>query len=139
MLGFLKRKREEGLQGIAGKIDRLEERIERAFLEIENLKRENQYTLQHLGLIRYNAFRDMGGNQSFSLAILNGKSDGVVITNLVYREGSKIFIKPIKGGKSEILLTEEERKTIELAKNGNRNKKAKSNKEATGSSNFGAC
>ncbi|MDO9231390.1 MAG: DUF4446 family protein [bacterium] len=67
-------------------------------------------------LIRFNPFKDVGGDQSFSLALLNGKNDGITISSLFTREGARIYSKSIVGGVSEKHpLTEEEKEAIKLA------------------------
>ncbi|HAT74217.1 MAG: hypothetical protein US30_C0012G0014 [Candidatus Moranbacteria bacterium GW2011_GWF2_36_839] len=67
-------------------------------------------------LIRFNPFKDVGGDQSFSLALLNGKNDGITISSLFTREGARIYSKSIISGISEKHpLTEEEKEAIVLA------------------------
>ena len=67
-------------------------------------------------LIRFNPFKDVGGDQSFSLALLNGKNDGITISSLFTREGAGIYSKSIINGVSEKHpLTEEEKEAIVLA------------------------
>ena len=69
-----------------------------------------------LGVVRFNPFKDVGGDQSFSVALLNGKSDGLTISSLFTREGSRVYTKTIAGGISEKHpLTEEEKEAIQLA------------------------
>lgn len=70
-----------------------------------------------LGIIRFNPFKDIGGNQSFAIAILDGKNSGMVISSLHTREaGTRLYAKPIVKGKSEeYQLTEEENKAIAAA------------------------
>lgn len=134
MLNFLKKKKEpESLEDLISEIENLKKEIGRLSEEIEVLKKENLSNVQKVGIVRFNPFKDMGGDQSFSIAILDGKDNGVVITSLYSREGNRIFAKPIEGGKSKYILLEEERKAIDLAKYG----KSKSNSKTTSSSNFG--
>lgn len=72
--------------------------------------------LHKFGLIRFNPFKDVGGDQSFSLAILNGKNDGITISSLFTREGARIYSKSIVSGKAEKYpLTEEEKEAIKKA------------------------
>jgi hypothetical protein len=72
--------------------------------------------LHKFGLIRFNPFKDVGGDQSFSLAILNGKNDGIVISSLFTREGARIYSKSILAGVAEKYpLTEEEKEAIKKA------------------------
>ena len=72
--------------------------------------------ISRIGLVRYNPFSDAGGDQSFVLALLNDKNDGVVLSSLYGREINKMYAKPILGGKSQYQLTAEEIKAIENAK-----------------------
>lgn len=76
----------------------------------------NKNNIQKIGFIRYNPFDDAGGNISFALALLNEHNDGVVISSLHGREGTRMYAKAIQGGRSESKLTEEETKAIEDAK-----------------------
>jgi hypothetical protein len=68
------------------------------------------------GIIRFNPFKDVGGDQSFSIAILNGKNNGITLSSLYTREGTRIYAKSITAGASDKHpLTEEEIKSIEMA------------------------
>lgn len=71
-----------------------------------------------LGIVRFNPFKDVGGDQSFSLALLNGKDNGLTISSLFTREGARIYSKSILAGVSEKHpLTKEEEKAIKIALN----------------------
>jgi hypothetical protein len=81
--------------------------------QINNLAAKS---LSRIGMVRFNPFKDIGGDQSFSLALLNGKNNGFLISSLYTREGTRIYCKAITDGKTEKhLLTEEEEKAIEFA------------------------
>lgn len=72
--------------------------------------------LHKTGMIRFNPFKEVGGDQSFAIALLNGKDNGIVISSLYTREGTRIYSKSITNGKSEKYpLTEEEEKAIKIA------------------------
>ena len=72
--------------------------------------------IHKVGLVRFNPFKDVGGDQSFSLALLNGKDNGVVISSLYTREGTRAYAKAIASGQSEKYpLSEEEKKAIKIA------------------------
>ncbi len=64
-------------------------------------KAEELDNLSSLGMIRYNPYGDTGGDQSFSLALLNRQGDGVVVTSLHSRAGTRVFAKSVKLGKSD--------------------------------------
>ncbi len=72
-------------------------------------------TVQHVSLKRYSAYADSGGDQSFSLALLDGDGDGVVLTGLYMRGGMRSYAKPIRGGESEYALTSEEESVVNRA------------------------
>jgi hypothetical protein len=72
-------------------------------------------TVQRVGLVRFNPFSDTGGDQSFSIALLDGEGDGLVISSLFSRSETRVFAKPIQGGQSKYNLTEEEQQAIQLA------------------------
>jgi hypothetical protein len=106
----------ENLQEILSQFKDLKENLEKLSQELEKLKRESKFSIQRVGIVRFNPFKEIGGNQSFSVAFLDGKDNGVIITNLFTREGNRVFAKPIKNGKSEHLLSDEEKEAIEKAK-----------------------
>lgn len=67
-------------------------------------------------IVRFNPFKEVGGDQSFAVALLNGKNNGITLSSLYTREGTRIYAKAIIGGKSEKYpLTEEEEQAIKLA------------------------
>lgn len=73
--------------------------------------------LHKFGMVRFNPFNDVGGDQSFAIAFLNGKDCGLVISSLYTREGTRIYSKSIVNGESEKHpLTDEEKKAIGIAK-----------------------
>jgi hypothetical protein len=83
--------------------------------EINRIKEEDKFHIQRVGLVRFNPFAETGGDHSFALAILDGKNCGVVITGLHTRERTRVYLKAIKNGKSEINLSEDEKKAITKA------------------------
>ncbi len=67
--------------------------------KLEELRLDGLNHVQKIGFIRYNPFSETGGNQSFVLAVLDGKDSGVVITSLHSRDSTRVFAKPVKEGK----------------------------------------
>jgi len=67
---------------------------------------------RNLGVVRYDAFDDMGGKMSFSAALLDDHGNGLVITSINARAESRAYAKPIKGGSSEHNLSAEEQRAI---------------------------
>ena len=89
---------------------------------LDLLKRVNQQEaaaklhIQKVGLIRFNPFKELGGDHSFSLAVLDGEDSGIVITSLHTRDRTRVYMKQILKGKSDTELSEEERKALAKAK-----------------------
>jgi hypothetical protein len=83
--------------------------------ELISINKKLKKSIRGLETIRFNPFPDQGSNQSFAIGILNEEKDGVVISSLYSRERMSIFAKPIKSGKSEYDLTEEESEALKRA------------------------
>lgn len=75
-------------------------------------------TLSKIGIVNFNAFDDVHGNQSFAIAVLNQYNDGFVITSLYGSSSSNTYIRSIQGGKSTTTLIEEEKRAVEKAMSG---------------------
>jgi N-methylhydantoinase A/oxoprolinase/acetone carboxylase beta subunit len=118
MINFFKKQKKEpqNLEEILAQFKDLKEDFERISAELESLRKKNKFNVQKIGLVRFNPFRGIGGDQSFSLAILDGNDSGAVITSLYNREESRVYGKPVRAGRSEYLLSEEEKKAIEIAR-----------------------
>ena len=79
------------------------------------LERDLQSVFGRLGLVRYNPFEDTGGNQSFALAMLDGRGDGFVVSSLHARAGTRVYAKAINAGSSEAALSDEESEALRVA------------------------
>lgn len=90
---------------------------ERASLRsrVDILEHAMPQTIRHTGLVRFNPFSDAGGDQSFSLALLDDRKNGVVISSLYGREINRVYAKPVQNGTSTYQLTAEEKRAIEQA------------------------
>lgn len=96
---------EESLKGLLEEVRGLRE-----------LKAESLKYLSKVGFKRYNPYKDTGGDQSFSLAMLSKEGDGVVITSLHSRSGTRVFAKKINRGKAgDSELSEEESEVVKVA------------------------
>ena len=95
------------------------ERVERQNAEItsfiQTLDKNLEKCIQKIGIVRYNAFKDTGSDLSFTLALLDEKNNGVVLNGIYSREMSNIYAKPVKEGKSQYTLSEEEQEAIKRA------------------------
>lgn len=117
MFLFNKKKKEiVNVEDAARKIEELELKIEKLSLEIEKMKEESDLYIQKARLIRYNPFNEMGGDQSFTLALLNKSNDGIVITSFFNQEKSRVFGKELFKGKSTHCLSTEEESIIDEMK-----------------------
>lgn len=83
--------------------------------EVKKLREQGISSVQKVGIVRYNPFSEVGGDQSFSVALLDGNNNGVVVTSLYSRDGNRVYGKPVKSSISEYSLSNEEKKAIERA------------------------
>ena len=83
---------------------------------LEELVENNKLNVQKTAMVRFNPFAEAGGNMSFALVFLDGKDNGIVISSLHAREGTRMYSKLITAGQSESHLTEEEKQAIAQAK-----------------------
>lgn len=109
---------EQRLAHLQSRVGRLEAASDEAGHRIAELAEELAACVQHVAVVRFNAFEGMGGEQSFVVALLDGRGNGAVITTLAGREESRSFAKPIEGGSSAYLLSEEEQEAIRRALSG---------------------
>lgn len=79
------------------------------------LEDEGKFHIQKVGLTRFNPFKELGGDHSFSLAILDAHDSGIIITGLHTRDRTRVYLKDIKKGKSEFELSAEEKKALASA------------------------
>lgn len=83
---------------------------------VELLEQKMEGSKRHLGLIRYDAFDDVGGSQSFALAVYDDRGDGAVVTSLVGRADCRVYAKPLTRGRSDRTLSQEEQRAIDEAR-----------------------
>lgn len=109
----------------------LEDTIFTRFKEIDLLKSEAKYisekltiacdtlltAYQKVGIVKYDAFKEMGGKLSFSLCMLDDENNGFVLTSMHTREGCYTYIKEIIKGEAYVILASEERKALDEAIN----------------------
>ena len=85
--------------------------------KIETIENKLTYCLQKVGIVKYNAFEDMGNNMSFSAALLDEEFNGFILTGIYSRESSYMYSKIIKNGKPMITLSNEEKQALQIAIN----------------------
>jgi hypothetical protein len=96
----------------------IKQNIEKNSNDIKSLFEKNQLALQKVGLVKYDAFKEMGGKLSFALAILDENNNGVLINSVHSSEGCYSYTKRIKNGDSQIALSNEEKEAVERAISG---------------------
>lgn len=79
---------------------------------LDVIKLDALNNIQNIGVVRFNPFKEAGGNQSFAIALTDKNNSGVVISSLYARERINVFAKPITKGTSEYRLSEEEQQAI---------------------------
>lgn len=83
--------------------------------KMEKILSNMELTYQKVGMVKYDAFNEMGGKLSFTLALLNNKNDGFIINAMHSREGCYTYIKEILSGNSIIILSDEEKEALATA------------------------
>ena len=83
--------------------------------DIRTLYRKMENTYQKMGLVKYDAFNQMGGQLSFSLALLDENNNGFIMNSVHSTEGCYTYTKEIKNGKSSISLGSEEAEALVIA------------------------
>ena len=98
-------------------IDRLMAADAKKGVEIEEIKDNMQIAVQKVGIVKYDAFKEMGGKLSFALAMLDKNNTGFVINAMHSREGCYTYIKEVIKGEAFIALGDEEKKAVNMAIN----------------------
>jgi hypothetical protein len=119
MLGKNAKSLEDTLITRLDQVDKLLTANEANEKDIQQIFENMKYTFQKVGLVKYDAFNEMGGKLSFSLALLNKSNDGFVLNAVHSREGCYTYVKEIIDGNSIITLADEEQEALNMAKNAN--------------------
>lgn len=82
---------------------------------IRTLTKNVKGSYQKFGMVKYNAFKGMGGNLSFAFALLDFNNTGFILNTVHSREGCYLYIKIVERGETEILLGNEEKEALEQA------------------------
>lgn len=83
--------------------------------DIRTLYKNMEHAFQKIGLIKYDAFQQMGGKLSFSLALLDENNNGFILNSVHSTEGCYTYTKEIKNGECAISLGEEEQQALDMA------------------------
>lgn len=90
-------------------------RLEELEVEYKHLVATSGLASQKISILRFNPFGDTGGDQSFSLAVLDSHDSGYVLTSIHGRQGTRVYVKPIDYGKSKYALSAEEEQALQQA------------------------
>lgn len=96
-------------------VDSLTEAVKYQSDEIYKIKEIQKMTLNKTAIVKYDAFKDVGGKLSFALAMLDKENNGFVMNAIHSREGCYTYIKEIVKGESYIVLGEEEKEALRQA------------------------
>jgi len=83
---------------------------------VRRLEGESVFHLQRLAIVRFNPFRDTGGDQSFAIALADRQGNGVILSSLHARDMTRVYAKPLEKWQSAYTLTDEEKQAIGLAR-----------------------
>ena len=106
------------LAGNASAIERASERMAEMEAMHGLIDARTRRSLQHIGMVRFNPFEDTGSDQSFAIAMLDDRRDGIVISSLHGRSNTRVFAKPVADGGSAHNLSDEEAEAIRIAVEG---------------------
>lgn len=115
----------EDLENFMNKVDRVEKQNTEIINFCKNLDEDISKCVQKIGIVRYSAFKDMGSDLSFVVALLDEKNNGVVFNGIYSSEMSNIYAKPVEKGTSKYTLSDEEVEAIDKAINSNNLYKAR--------------
>lgn len=106
---------DEVLGELTKRIDALGRRVDGQDVLQRELRTASRLALQRVGVVRFNRFQDRGGDQSFTIALLDHAGAGIVLSSLHGRTETRLFAKQIANGKSAIALSDEEQQAIRAA------------------------
>lgn len=82
---------------------------------VRTINKNIRASYQKFGMVKYNAFKGMGGNLSFAFALLDYTNSGFVLNSVHSREGCYLYLKQVDRGQTEVLLGNEEKEALEQA------------------------
>ncbi|HOJ77264.1 MAG TPA: DUF4446 family protein [Bacillota bacterium] len=124
---LVKNNEDQKLEELLLEIGERSKEVEKNLRELQvafekNLIKEETH-IQNCGVVRFQAFHNTGGDQSFALALLDAKGNGVVLSSLFGRDESRVYCKPVEACKSSYALSKEELEAIKKATTGINNDK----------------
>ncbi len=102
-------------QGFTELRDWLEESMESLERRMEGVEARVDGCVAHRALVRYDAYNELSGHQSSSIALLDAHRSGVIISSIVHRDQARLYVKQLHQGESEIPLSPEEQEAVDSA------------------------
>jgi hypothetical protein len=106
---------DDAVGALLGKIDRLEQAVRALNATDRTQQVQIEGSVRRVGVLRYDAFEDVGGRLSFSCALLDDHGTGVVLTSINGRQETRVYAKPLTAGQSTYNLSHEEEEAIRQA------------------------
>ena len=116
---FFNGKKASDLEGVLfeeiKRLKKAESDIKELFNSSKLLEKMANQSIQKVGVVRFNPFKETGGDQSFAIALLDSSDNGLIISSLFTRQGTRVYSKPIETGQSKYPLSKEELEALKKA------------------------
>lgn len=112
---FKKEKQPVGIKDLSKQVRDFQKELKEVTKELSDFKKEMTKAITKVGMVRFNPFNEVGGDQSFSIALLDSNDDGIVVTSHYGRDMNRVYSKIVKKGKSSSALSKDEEQAIESA------------------------
>jgi hypothetical protein len=97
------------------RLDRIGDEVMAQAGRLRMIEGNARHMVQRVGIVRFNPFEETGGNQSFVVALLDGESNGVLLTSLHARAGTRVYLRTVIGGRCDVTLSAEESEALRQA------------------------
>jgi hypothetical protein len=97
------------------RLDRIGDELMAQAGRLRLMESHTRHTVQRVGIVRFNPFEETGGNQSFVLALLDGQANGVLLTSLHARAGTRVYLRTVIDGRCDVTLSAEETEALRQA------------------------
>lgn len=94
------------------RLDRIGDEVMAQAGRLRLIEGDARHMVQRVGIVRFNPFEDTGGNQSFVLALLDAADNGILITSLHARAGTRVYLRTVVGGRCDVPLSAEETEAL---------------------------
>src|ERR687885_313619 len=95
--------------------DWVEETMERIGQRMDQTEQRLDGCVAHTAVVRYDAYNELSGHQSSSIALLDARRTGVVLSSIVHRDQARLYVKRVHAGEAEIALSPEEQQAVDAA------------------------